>query len=63
MNLLVNAAQAIDHQGEIDIATRQEDGSIGIEIADSGCGIPPDKPGGVPCVFYSLRQVCRSKRR
>ena len=40
MNLLVNAAQAIEKRGEIRIATRAVDGYVEIEISDTGVGIP-----------------------
>jgi len=47
LNILVNAAQAIDGPGEITIRTRfvpdaDTEGFAIVEISDSGCGIPPD---------------------
>jgi signal transduction histidine kinase len=47
LNMLVNAAQAIDGPGEITIRTRfvpdaATQGSAVVEISDSGCGIRPD---------------------
>ena len=42
MNILVNAAQAIEGPGEIRIRTWQEGDTIRISIADSGTGIPAD---------------------
>jgi len=42
LNILVNAAQAIEGPGEITIRTRFLDGSASIEISDTGCGIPPE---------------------
>jgi signal transduction histidine kinase len=42
MNILVNAAQAIEGQGEIRIRTWTEDGAVRIAISDSGRGVPPD---------------------
>jgi CheY-like chemotaxis protein/anti-sigma regulatory factor (Ser/Thr protein kinase) len=44
VNLLLNAAQALPEEApernEIRLATRRENGSIVIEVADNGCGIP-----------------------
>ncbi len=40
MNILINASQAIDNKGEIDIRTRSDDRNIFISISDSGSGIP-----------------------
>jgi signal transduction histidine kinase len=46
LNILVNAAQAIDGPGDITIRTRfvptpEPEGSAVVEISDTGCGIPP----------------------
>ncbi len=41
VNLLVNAAHAIDKTGEITVRTWQAAGSVCISISDTGCGIPP----------------------
>ena len=40
-NLLINAMQACENKGHIDIQTRQDDISIIIEVKDSGPGILP----------------------
>jgi len=42
LNLLVNAAQAIDGKGTITIATASLDGHIHIAITDDGAGIPKE---------------------
>jgi len=42
MNLLVNAVQAIEGEGEIRIVTREERKNIHIQISDTGKGIPAD---------------------
>jgi two-component system NtrC family sensor kinase len=40
MNLLVNAIQAIEGPGEIEITTGMEAGTVVISIRDTGCGMP-----------------------
>jgi signal transduction histidine kinase len=40
MNLLLNAVQAIEREGEIRVATRREGDDVVIEISDDGVGIP-----------------------
>lgn len=42
INLLVNAAQAIEGTGEIRIRTRQEGGMAVVSISDSGSGMTPE---------------------
>jgi signal transduction histidine kinase len=41
LNILMNATHAIEGEGEITIATRQEGNEIHVVIADDGIGIPP----------------------
>ncbi len=43
MNILVNAAQAIEDKGAITIATRQHGNSVSVAIKDTGKGIPREK--------------------
>lgn len=57
MNILVNAAHAIEKQGEIRIRTWVEDGSVAISISDTGCGIPPDKVRRIFEPFYTTKPV------
>jgi two-component system NtrC family sensor kinase len=57
MNLLVNAAQAIENQGQIEIQTRREGDLIVIEIADTGCGIPADKLNRIFEPFFTTKEV------
>jgi two-component system NtrC family sensor kinase len=40
LNLLVNAAQAIEDKGTITVRLREQDGSVVVEIEDTGVGIP-----------------------
>jgi signal transduction histidine kinase len=42
MNILVNAAQAIKHRGEITVKTWREGDRVKITISDTGVGIPPE---------------------
>ena len=42
MNLLRNAAQAIEEQGVITISTHSDEAQVYIEVSDTGKGIPPE---------------------
>ncbi len=58
MNILVNAAHAIETQGEIAIVTREEAGGwIRVSISDSGCGIPEEKRAKIFEPFFTTKEV------
>ena len=41
LNLLINAGQAIEGEGRVNVSTHAEAGDVHIRIADTGCGIDP----------------------
>lgn len=55
LNLLINAIQAIDSRGQIDIATTLEPGSVLLTIRDSGCGIPAADLARIFDPFFSSK--------
>ncbi len=55
MNLLANAAQAIDGQGTITIATRLEGGLLRVRISDTGCGIEPQNLARIFDPFFTTK--------
>ena len=57
MNLLVNAAQAIQEHGKITLRTRQEGDKVRIEIADTGCGIPQEIINRIFDPFFTTKPV------
>jgi len=57
MNILVNAAQAIEKQGEIKIATRALDEKIEIKISDTGSGIPKENFSKIFDPFFTTKDV------
>jgi len=57
MNLLVNAAHAIEKEGEITIRTWNGDGHVNISISDNGEGIPEDKIDKIFEPFYTTKPV------
>jgi len=56
-NLLVNAAQAIKGEGEVEISTRVEGESAVICISDTGCGIEPDQINRIFEPFFTTKAV------
>ena len=57
MNLLVNAAQAIEKEGKITISTRVLDGCVEIKIGDTGSGIPKDNLSKIFDPFFTTKDV------
>ncbi len=57
MNLLVNAEQAIEGEGQIFITTRAEAEAVAISIRDTGKGIAPDALQRIFEPFYTTKAV------
>lgn len=57
MNLLLNAAQAIEAPGTIHIITRRTEKTVRIIIRDSGKGIPPEVQGRIFEPFFTTKPV------
>ncbi|HJV52287.1 MAG TPA: ATP-binding protein [Noviherbaspirillum sp.] len=57
MNLLVNAAHAIERFGEITVRTGWEGGEVWIDIGDNGSGIAPENLGRIFDPFFTTKPV------
>jgi two-component system NtrC family sensor kinase len=57
MNILVNAAQAIDKKGLINISTRALNGKVEIRITDTGKGIPENIISKIFEPFFTTKPV------
>lgn len=57
MNLLVNAAQAIPHRGEIDIETWASGGRVFVKISDTGAGIKKEHIHRLFTPFFTTKPV------
>ncbi len=60
-NIILNAAEAIDGEGEVTVATRMAPDceAIEIEFADTGCGIPQENLGKIFDPFFTTKEVGR----
>jgi two-component system NtrC family sensor kinase len=59
MNILVNAAQSIEKNGEIGIRTRNSNGRVEVRISDTGCGISEENLGKIFDPFFTTKEVGR----
>ena len=57
MNLLVNAAQALEKDGEIVVKTRHADDHVIVQISDNGCGIPEDIQSKIFDPFFTTKEI------
>ena len=57
MNLLLNAAQALDAQGEMTVSTGFSDEVVWVEIRDNGKGMPPEVQKRIFEPFFTTKPV------
>ena len=57
LNLLTNAADAIEDSGDVVIRTVHENNKVRISFADTGCGIPEDVLAKIRDPFFTTKEV------
>jgi two-component system NtrC family sensor kinase len=57
VNLMINAVQAIDGWGTITLRTGLGEGTVWIEVVDTGCGIAPENLSLIFAPFYTTKPV------
>jgi signal transduction histidine kinase len=58
LNIITNAAQAIETHGEIAITTKLHDANhVAIRISDTGCGIPEENLSKIRDPFFTTKEV------
>ncbi|PKN52939.1 MAG: PAS domain-containing sensor histidine kinase [Deltaproteobacteria bacterium HGW-Deltaproteobacteria-13] len=57
VNLLINAVNSITERGIITIKTWYQDGSIWMEVSDTGCGIPKENLVKIFEPFFTTKEV------
>jgi two-component system NtrC family sensor kinase len=56
-NVILNAIQAIDDEGEIAVSTRAKDGAVEIKISDTGRGIPKEHLSRIFEPFFTTKEL------
>ena len=56
LNLVVNALEALDGRGRLEISARRDGGKVVIQVDDSGPGLPGDDPEQVFDPFFSAKE-------
>jgi signal transduction histidine kinase len=57
LNLLMNAKDAVEDEGKIDVAVRELPGQIELTVSDNGCGIPPEQRSQIFDPFYTTKDA------
>ena len=57
MNLLLNAAHAIEDQGVITVRSWEEDGYVCVSVADTGQGIPEENLNRIFEPFFTTKEI------
>ena len=57
MNLLINAAQAIDKEGQITVKAWQEGQEVIFSVTDTGCGIPEENLSKIFDPFFTTKEI------
>lgn len=57
VNILINALDAIEGEGKIEVKTHLENGLICIDIKDNGCGMTPEVINKIFDPFYTTKSV------
>jgi two-component system, NtrC family, sensor histidine kinase HydH len=55
-NLILNSIQASGSDQQVQVCTRRQKGQVLIEVADLGCGIPPDYQEKIFAPFFSTKK-------
>jgi len=55
MNLVINAMQAVEHKGRIEVSATILEGSLSVVVCDDGPGIPPEKLASVFEPYFTTK--------
>jgi signal transduction histidine kinase len=56
LNLLLNGIEAMAKGGRLEVATRQDRSRLILRVADTGCGVPPDRLEEIWDPFFTTKE-------
>jgi signal transduction histidine kinase len=55
LNVVINAIQAVERQGRVEVSTAVTDGMICVTVSDNGPGIPPEKLASIFDPYFTTK--------
>ena len=55
LNVVINAIQAVDHKGRIEVSASLAEGLVNVAVCDSGPGIPPEKLASIFDPYFTTK--------
>jgi len=55
LNLVINAIQAVERNGRIEVSAGFADGSVSVSVSDNGPGVPPEKLAFIFDPYYTTK--------
>jgi two-component system sensor histidine kinase HydH len=55
LNVLINAMQAVERNGRVEVGANAADGWISVRVSDNGPGIPPEKLASIFEPYYTTK--------
>jgi signal transduction histidine kinase len=55
LNLLINALQAVERKGRVEVSAAVEDGMVCVAVSDNGPGIPPEKLASIFDPYFTTK--------
>jgi signal transduction histidine kinase len=56
LNLILNAIDATDKNGRIELRAQKEDGYLNVTVCDNGCGIPAEQQGRLFQPYFTTKK-------
>jgi two-component system sensor histidine kinase HydH len=55
MNMVINAMQAVERQGRIEVSAEGREGALFIKVVDNGSGIPPERLAAIFDPYFTTK--------